>query len=134
MELEDLTGRIIGCAIAVHTELGPGFSESMYESALLLALRKEVLLAESEKLIPVSFRGVQVGEHRLDILVAGQIIVELKAVKALEDVHFAQVRSYLKACRLKHGLLLNFSTKPLTIKRVLHEKISCVPAFLSDKS
>jgi GxxExxY protein len=61
-----------------------------------------------------------VGEHRLDLLVESLIVVELKAVKALEDVHFATVRSYLKACRLKHGLLLNFSTAPLTLKRVIH--------------
>jgi len=116
----------------IHFLLLCSYEHHFYENALLLALRQEGLTAESQKLIPVSFRGVQVGEHRLDILVAGQVIVELKAVKVLEDVHFAQVRSYLKACRLKHGLLLNFSARPLTIKRVLHEEISSLPAFLGD--
>lgn len=132
LELEGLTRRIIGCAIAVHKELGPGFLESIYENALLLALRQDGLQAESQNLVPVYFRGEKVGEHRLDILVGGVVIVELKALKALEDVHFAQVRSYLKATGLKHGLLLNFSTMPLTVKRVIHESPSCIPAFLSD--
>jgi len=132
LELEGLTGGIIGCAIAVHKELGPGFLESIYENALLLALKQEGIMAEAQKIIPVFFRGHQVGEQRLDILVADLVIVELKAVKALDDVHFAQVRSYLKAASLKHGLLLNFSTATLTIKRVIHESPSCLPAFLSD--
>ncbi len=120
LELDELTGTIIGCAIEVHRELGPGFLESIYEAALLIALRKTGLRIEVQKSIPVYFWGEQVGEHRLDLLVEGVIVVELKAVKALEDVHFATVRSYLKACRLKHGLLLNFSTAPLTVKRVIH--------------
>jgi GxxExxY protein len=132
LELEDLTGKIIGCAIAVQMELGPGFLESIYENALLLALKQDGIEAEAQRIIPVYFRGHQVGEHRLDILVANQVIVELKAIKALEDVHFAQVRSYLKAFNSKHGLLFNFSTAPLTIKRVLHDIPSCLPALLSD--
>ncbi len=120
MELEDLTGKIIGGAIAVHRELGPGFLESIYERELEVELRKVGLKIEAQMLVPVFYGGECVGEHRLDLLVEEAVVVELKAIKALEDVHFAQVRSYLKACDLKHGLLLNFSTSPLTIKRVLH--------------
>ena len=120
MELEDLTERVIGCGISVHRELGPGFLETLYEKAMAIELRKHGLAAEVQKLVPIFYGNECIGEHRLDLLVERAIVVELKATKALEDVHFAQVRSYLKACGLKHGLLLNFSTMPLTIKRVLH--------------
>ena len=71
--------------------------------------------------MPIVFEGVQVGLHRLDLLVGKLIVVELKAVREMEDVHFAVVRSYLKAFGLKHGLLLNFSKKTLEVKRVIHE-------------
>ena len=116
---EDLTGRIISCAIEVHKSLGPGFLESVYETALLLELRQAGLQVEQQKILPITYRNVMIGEHRLDLLVENKIIVELKATSALEDIHFAIVRSYLKASRLEHGLLLNFATMPLTVKRVI---------------
>jgi GxxExxY protein len=139
LELEELTGQIIGCAIEVHRELGPGFLESIYESALIIALRQSGLKAEPQRTVPIFFHGEPVGEHRLDLLVENLVVVELKAVRALEDVHFAIVRSYLKACGLTHGLLLNFATMPLTVKRVIHtcenrnevSPISSFPDFLS---
>lgn len=145
MELEQLTGKIIGCAIEVHRELGPGYLESICEAAMVIALRKAGLRVEVQRTVLIFFQGEQVGEHRLDLLVEQVVIIELKAIKALEDVHFATVRSYLKACGLKHGLLLNFSTMPLTIKRVIFnpEEIrktgndpspSFVPAFLSSST
>jgi len=106
MELEDLTGRVIGCAIAVHRELGPGFLECIYENALSVELRHAGIsfLSQGEK--PILHRGELIGVHRFDLLVGGQLVLELKAIKSLEDIHFAQVRSYLKALNLKHGLLL----------------------------
>ena len=119
LAFEDLTGRIIGCAIAVHRELGPGFLESVYEQAMAVELRRAGLHFERQKLLPVHYQGELVGEHRLDLLVEAPIVVELKAVSALEDIHFAIVRSYLKAARLEHGLLLNFAAMPLTVRRVL---------------
>lgn len=118
---EDLTGRIISCAIEVHKSLGPGFLESVYETALLVELRHAGLKVEQQKILPITYRGAIVGEHRLDLLVENKIIVELKAISALEDIHFALVRSYLKASRLEHGLLLNFATMPLTVKRVIYQ-------------
>ena len=124
MELESLTHKIIGCAIEVHRELGPGFLESIYEAAMTIALREAGVSFDTQLPTPVHFRGQPVGDHRIDLLVEKQIVVELKATKALEDIHFSQVRSYLKACRLKHGLLLNFATIPLTVKRVLHDSPS----------
>lgn len=124
LELQELTGKIIGCAIEVHRELGPGFLESIYEAALVIALRRAGLAVEAQKSVQIYFHGEQVGEHRMDLLVEGQVIAELKAIKAIEDVHFATVRSYLKACHLRHGLLFNFSATPLTVKRVIYSSDS----------
>jgi len=118
---EELTGKIIACAIEVHKALGPGFLESTYESALVIELRHAGLQVEAQKLLPVMYRGTLVGDHRLDLVVEGKIIVELKAISALADIHFAIVRAYLKAAQLEHGLLLNFATMPLTVKRVIYQ-------------
>jgi GxxExxY protein len=117
---EELTGRIMACAIEVHKALGPGFLESIYEAALVVELKRVGLKAESQKLLSIFYREVLVGEHRLDLLVEDKIIVELKAISELEDIHFAIVRSYLKVIDLGHGLLVNFATMPLTVKRVIY--------------
>ena len=116
---EELTGRIIACAIEVHKTLGPGFLESVYEAAMMVELKRAGLKVESQMPLRILYREIMVGEHRLDLLVEDTIIVELKAISALEDIHFAIVRSYLKAAGLEHGLLLNFATMPLTVKRVI---------------
>ncbi len=120
--MEDLSGRVIGCAIAVHRELGPGFLESIYENALRIELRHAGIPFRFQEEMPVMYRGEQAGLQRFDLLVADQLVVELKAIKALEDIHFAQVRSYLKALHLKHGLLFNFAALPLTVKRVIYRE------------
>jgi GxxExxY protein len=103
MELQNkhLTDRIIAAAIRVHKELGPGFLETMYEEALAIELTAASLAFERQKLLPVFYREHLIGEHRLDFLVESQVIVELKAISALEDIHFAIVRSYLKAANLE---------------------------------
>src|SRR5690242_12559435 len=103
--LDGLTERIIGAAIRVHTELGPGFLESLYEEALALELRLLGIEFERQKPVPIFYHGQPIGEHRVDLLVAGLIVVELKATTALEKVHFAILRSYLKALGLSHALL-----------------------------
>jgi GxxExxY protein len=118
---EGLSGRIIEAAIAVHRELGPGFLESIYESALKTALRHRGMAYEAQKEVTVFFEGEEAGVHRLDLIVEAEIVVELKAVKALEDIHFAQVRSYLKATRLHVGLLMNFHASTLIVKRIVRE-------------
>ena len=123
LEHEELTGRIIGAAIRVHTELGPGFIESIYEEVLALELQAAGIPFERQMVIRVLYRGQQVGEHRLDLLVDKTVVVELKAVGELENIFFARTRSYLKALDLKHSLLLNFAAMPLTIKRV-HRELS----------
>jgi GxxExxY protein len=118
---KSLTQRIIAAALTVHRELGPGFLESVYEEALAIEFEECGLKFERQKTVPVLYRGRPIGEHRLDFLVEGCVIVELKAVKALEDVLFAVVRSYLKACALETALLMNFAAMPMTIRRVGRE-------------
>ncbi len=122
MQDEELTGRIIGAAIAVHRELGPGFLEEIYEEALAVEFDFLSICFERQKTIPIQYRGRQLKEHRLDFLVERRIIVELKAVSELEPIFFSIVRSYLKATNLQNGLLLNFAAMPLTIKRVGREE------------
>lgn len=119
LELEALTERIIGAAIEVHRYLGPGFLESIYERALVIELRKRGLVVQDQKEIIITYANEEVGRHRLDLLVEDAVVVELKAIKNLEDIHFAIVRSYLKALDRKHGLLLNFAKMPLEVKRVI---------------
>jgi GxxExxY protein len=123
MEIQNkvLTDRIIGSAIRVHKELGPGFLEAMYEEALAIELTAAGLVFERQKLLPVFYWEHLIGEHRLDFVVEQKVILELKAISALEDIHFAIVRSYLKAANLHDALLLNFATARLTVKRVLRE-------------
>jgi GxxExxY protein len=116
-----LTERIIAAAIRVHKELGPGFLEIMYEEALAIELAYSNISFERQKLLPVFYREHLIGEHRLDLVVEGKVILELKAISALEDIHFAIVRSYLKAANLNDALLLNFAATRLTIKRVGRE-------------
>jgi GxxExxY protein len=119
LEYEALTEQIIGAAIEVHRRLGPGFLESVYEKALIVELKKRGLAVQDQLELLINYDGIEVGCHRLDLLVEETIVVELKAFKNLEDVHFAIVRSYLKAVGKKHGLLLNFAKVTLEVKRVI---------------
>jgi GxxExxY protein len=123
MDLQNkaLTDRIIGSAIRVHRELGPGFLEALYEEALAVEFTAAGINFERQKLLPVFYREHLIGEHRLDFLVEQKVILELKAISALEDIHFAIVRSYLKAANLNDALLLNFASARLTVKRVGRE-------------
>lgn len=117
----ELRERIIGAAIRVHTELGPGFLESIYEEALAVEFRHLGLQFERQKPVPIFYRAQPIGEHRVDLLVELSVVIELKAIVALEKVHFAVLRSYLKALGLSDALLFNFATTRLTIKRVGRE-------------
>jgi GxxExxY protein len=119
-QFEDLSKKIIGAALEVHRELGPGFLENVYEEALKVDLREHKLHFESQKEIKIEYLGVLVGTHRLDLVVENKIIVELKAVNEMADIHFSQLRSYLKATGLKVGLLLNFAKPTLQIRRVVN--------------
>jgi GxxExxY protein len=101
---------VIGAAIDVHRELGPGYPEKVYQNALAEELRERGLAFAREKRFGVRYRGKVVGEGALDFLVAGRVVVELKAVEGLLAVHRAQVLSYLKATKMELGLLINFNT------------------------
>ena len=118
----EITDAIISAAITVHRELGPGFIESVYEQALAVEFALRGVAFIRQKSIPLFYRDHQIGEHRLDFLVEEKIVVELKAIDSLEKVHFAIVRSYQKASGLADGLILNFSSMPLTVKRVRRER------------
>ena len=120
LELETLTGKIIECAITVHKKLGPGFLESVYQTALPIELRKAGLKVDAQKEIKIFYDGREIGLHRLDLLVEKQVIVELKTVKEFNESHKAQLLSYLKATSLKVGLLLNFANAVLKIKRMVN--------------
>jgi GxxExxY protein len=119
LEHEQLTDKIIGCAIEVHKRLGPGFLETIYENAFVIELQKKELPFVKQKEVVVEYDGMEVGKHRLDLFVADTIVVELRAVKNIEDIHFAIVKSYLRALGKEHGLLINFSKKVLEVKRVI---------------
>jgi GxxExxY protein len=112
-ELETLIHRIIGCCIAVHRELGPGLLESIYLRALCLELEAAGLSFEVEKRVPVMYRGQLLCYQRLDIVVAGQVLLEIKAVDRLAPVHHAQTMSYMRVGHLKVALLLNFNVPVL---------------------
>ena len=120
MKVDEITEAIIGAAIEVHRELGPGFLENIYEEALIVEFAKNDFKFERQKEIKVRYLDVEIGTHRLDLVVENEIVVELKAVKEFSDIHFAQLRSYLKATGLKVGLLLNFGKPTLEIKRIVN--------------
>jgi GxxExxY protein len=119
-EFERLSENIIGAAIKVHKELGPGFLENIYEEALKIELSRNQINFETQKEVKIEYHEVEIGTHRLDMIVENQIIVELKAIRELADMHFAQLRSYLKATGLNIGLLLNFAKPTLEIKRIVN--------------
>jgi len=131
LQYEELTSRVIAAAIEVHRRLGPGFIESIYEHALIVELHKRGLKVEEQVEVPIEYEGVEVGRHRLDLLVEGTIVVELKAIKNLDNIHFAIVKSYLRAVGKEHGLPLNFAKPTLEVKRVICRKAGILPGFLA---
>jgi GxxExxY protein len=118
-QFEELSSRILAAAIDVHKSLGPGFLETIYQKAMEVALAHRGIAFDRQKDIHVFFEGEDVGLQRLDRIVAEQVIVELKAVATLADIHYAQLRSYLRATGLHVGLLLNFNSSTLIVKRVV---------------
>ncbi len=114
---DELSGRVIGAAMRVHSTLGPGFTESVYQNALALEMRLDGIPFEREVKLEVRYRGEVVGQYRADLLVAGILILELKAVQAILPEHEVQVVNYLAATGLEQALLLNFGTKSLQFKK-----------------
>ena len=118
----DLTGKIIGCAMKVHNTLGNGFQEVIYQRCLALEMEKQGLQFQREMEMPIYYEGVEVGQRRVDFLVEGKIMVELKAITELEKVHIAQALNYLEAFYLEIGLLINFGGTRLTFRRLIKER------------
>lgn len=122
MDVDAITARIIGGAIAVHRELGPGLLESTYEHCLEMVLKRDGLTVERQVAMPIVFMGerIQVG-YRIDMLVEGTVVVEIKAVARIDTVHFAQMMTYLRLSGCGVGLLINFNETTLRkgIRRVV---------------
>jgi GxxExxY protein len=118
-----LTQRIIGCAIEVHRQLGPGLLESIYEAALVVELDLASIPCTRQTVVPVRYKNRLIGEHRLDLIVANQVVVELKAVERHETLFEAQLLSYLKLTGCPLGLLINFNARLLKdgIRRMILE-------------
>jgi len=113
----ELTYKIIGIAMKVHSDLGSGFLEKVYENAMLVLLNKENIISEQQKEISINYCGQNIGNYTADILIDKKIIVELKTVDKLTDIHSAQLLNYLKATGIKVGLLINFKNSKLEYKR-----------------
>ena len=118
--LDALTEQVIGCAFSVSNTLGCGFLEKVYENALAHEIRKAGLHVVQQHGIAVHYDGVVVGEYAADLLVEGTLLVELKAVKVLDDIHLAQCLNYLKATGLRVCLLVNFGKPKVEIRRVVN--------------
>jgi GxxExxY protein len=121
MDINDLTHRVLSCAFEVHTGLGPGLLESAYKECLYYELNLRGLYVEKEKPMPLVFKEVKLDcGYRIDLFVENQLVVELKSVEALNDVHIAQVLTYMRLSNTKIGLLLNFNVVSLKtgIKRL----------------
>ena len=123
MTLNGLSHKVIGLAMDVHSALGPGLLENVYKECLFYKLQKESLFAEKEKSLPVIFENVKIDcGFRIDLLVEHELVIEVKSVTKLNDVHLAQALTYLRLGNYKLGLLINFNVKNLTdgIKRVVN--------------
>jgi GxxExxY protein len=119
-ELNQLTNVIIGAAIEVHTQLKAGLLEALYEQALAIEFKRRNIPFLRQVAVPVHYKGELIGQHRLDFLVAGKVVVELKAVEQFAPIHTAQMICYLRISKIKLGLIINFNVRALKdgIKRI----------------
>ncbi len=115
----ELTGKIIGCAMEVHKFLGNGFQEVIYQRALEIEMSSQNLKFSREFLMDISYKGTFIGQRRVDFFVENKVMVELKAVVDLEDIHLAQAINYCEAYKINVGLLINFGSKSLQFKRIM---------------
>lgn len=121
--INELTHKIIGCAMQVHRVLGNGFQEVIYQRALDIEMRHVPLEFEREKEMHIFYRDLQIGTRRVDFFVEGKVMVEIKAIEKLEDVHKAQAINYCEAYNIADGLLINFGGKSLDFKRVYNKNL-----------
>ncbi|MCC5919757.1 MAG: GxxExxY protein [Cyclobacteriaceae bacterium] len=122
-DVNELTHKIIGCAMQVHRVLGNGFQEVIYQRSLAIEMQYAGLSFEREKEMPIFYREEKVGTRRVDFFVEGKVMVEIKAIEKLEDVHKAQAINYCEAYNIADGLLINFGGKSLDFKRVYNKNL-----------
>ena len=115
---DELTYKVIGCAMKVHNTLGNGFQEVIYQRCLAIELHKAKIQFLREQNMPIFYEQIKVGTRRADFIVEGKVLIELKAVIRLEDVHLAQALNYLTAYQIEKGLLINFGSTSLEVKRL----------------
>ena len=123
LKFPEITRRVIGCAMAVHSELGNGFQEVVYQRALRVEMEREGLSFSREHEVPIWYKGVPVGTRRVDFLVEEKVLVESKAASELEDVHISQVLNYLDVFELEVGLLINFGRQSLDFRRLRRKRV-----------
>lgn len=123
MEVNDITHKIIGCAMKVHNALGSGFPEVIYQRALGIEMTDNTLNFEQEKDMPIKYNGHYIGSRRVDFFVENCIMLEIKAFEKIEDVHKNQAINYLEVYNIADGLLINFGAASLDFKRVYNKKL-----------
>jgi GxxExxY protein len=128
----DITEKIIGSAMRVHQRMRNGYQELIYHRCLIIEFKKIALSFLSEIELPIFYDDIEVGKRRVDFLIENKVIVEIKALSELADVHLAQALNYLEAMNLEIGLLINFGAKSLEIKRLINNKYK--PSFKSNQS
>jgi len=129
LKYKDITEKIIGASMKVHAALGNGFQEVIYQRALAIEMRYTNLSFEREHNMKIFYRDEEIGERRVDFFVERKIMVELKAIMQLEDVHLAQAKNYLEAYNMEIGLLINFGNTSLQFKRLINQKYE--PRFIT---
>jgi len=127
-KINQLTHKIIGCAMEVHNKMGNGFQEVVYQRALAIEFSLQNVSFERELEMELQYKGEHVGTRRVDFLVEGKVMVEIKAVEKLEGVHKAQAINYCEAYNLADGLLINFGGESLDFKRVFNKKLKNAPS------
>jgi GxxExxY protein len=118
----DITEKVIGCAMKVHSKMRNGYVEAVYQKCLAIELEKSGLLFQTEVDHPIYYEGLVVGRRRVDFLVEGNVVVEIKALSEITDAHIAQGLNYLEVQQLEIGLLINFGAKSLQFKRLVNER------------
>lgn len=128
-DIDKLTHRIIGCSMKVHSTLGNGFQEVIYQRALAIEFAYEGISFQRELEMPIFYRDEQVGTRRVDFFVEEKVMVELKAIEKLEGVHKAQAINYLEAFHIADGLLINFGNTCLDFKRLYNKRLNTIKRF-----
>ena len=119
----EITSKVIGRAMKVHQKMRKGYQELIYHRCLLIEFKKENIIFQDEVELSIFYDGIEVGKRRVDFLIDNQVVLEIKAVSELNDTHLAQALNYLEGLNLEIGLLINFGSKSLEVKRIINNKV-----------